>query len=90
MILAWRWRKELAVMGMGPKERFVIGRTVFELVVGYVSVHGYREVRLTIQMKISFSEKGIGTSLPGGVLQRSPFDLCKACRDNLWDRHQGI
>lgn len=51
---------------MGPKERFVIGRTVFELVVGYVSVHGYREVRLTIQIKISFSEKGIGTSLQGG------------------------
>lgn len=86
--LAWRWRRQLAGMGMDLKERFVVGRTVFELVVGYVSVHRYGEIRLTIQMKISFSEKGIGTSLPGEGLANG--DLSKACRDDLWDRHQGI
>lgn len=55
--LAWKWRRELVGMGMGLKERFIVGGAVFELVVGCVRVHSYREVRLTIQMKTSFSEK---------------------------------
>lgn len=92
--MAWRWRRELA--GMGLKERFIIGRAVFELVVGHVRVHSCREVRLTIQTKISFSEKyllqkGIETCFPGEGLANSDDAFTgKACRDDLWGRHQGI
>lgn len=55
--LAWRWRRELAGMGMDLKEMFIVGISVFELVVGHVRVHGNKELRLTMQMKIFFSEK---------------------------------
>lgn len=55
--MAWRWKGELAGMGTDLKEMFIVGISVFELVVGHLRVHSYREFRLTTQMKIFFSGK---------------------------------
>lgn len=44
-------------MGLVQKVIFIIGKAVFEMVVGQVRLHSYRDNRLTTQVKISSNKK---------------------------------